>query len=229
VQQQDAAVSKKFIWETIQTPFSSVKENLMLRRLFYSLAATIPSSTHSEIGPWAERLGRGVTGQAAQQFFIDDQRRGRPKLDPTQREGSGASSQVVANQRHSVWIQIFLFILTPPALDTVQGQIWASNDQIEVAFEALKKVKAGGDKPTGTVDQLTPREREVVSHVVEGLRNLEIASKLGVSEHTIRNYILRIYEKLGVSNRVQLTLKCAHQFGTATLSAAPPLKLGQSA
>jgi hypothetical protein len=61
----------------------------------------------------------------------------------------------------------------------------------------------------------------------------EVVLQLGrdhpFSEHTIRNYILRIYEKLGVSNRVQLTLKCAHQFGTATLSAAPPLKLGQSA
>jgi two-component system nitrate/nitrite response regulator NarL len=43
---------------------------------------------------------------------------------------------------------------------------------------------------------------------MEGLRNAEIAVRLNVSEHTVRNYIMRIYDKLGVSNRVQLTRQC---------------------
>jgi DNA-binding NarL/FixJ family response regulator len=42
--------------------------------------------------------------------------------------------------------------------------------------------------------------------VAEGMRNLEIAQQLNVSEHTVRNYLFRIFEKLGVSSRVELVL-----------------------
>jgi len=42
--------------------------------------------------------------------------------------------------------------------------------------------------------------------VAEGLPNLEISSKLGVSPHTVKNHLFRIYEKLGISNRVELVL-----------------------
>ena len=48
----------------------------------------------------------------------------------------------------------------------------------------------------------------MVSLVIEGFRNAEIGARLDVSEHTVRNYIMKIYDKLGVSNRVQLTRHC---------------------
>ena len=53
---------------------------------------------------------------------------------------------------------------------------------------------------------LTRREEEVVRLVADGLKNREIAQRLKVKEHSIRNYIYRIFEKLGVSNRVELIL-----------------------
>jgi DNA-binding CsgD family transcriptional regulator len=53
---------------------------------------------------------------------------------------------------------------------------------------------------------LTGREEQIVNMVIEGLPNHEIAVKLGVSIHTVKNHLFRVYEKLGVSNRVELVL-----------------------
>jgi DNA-binding NarL/FixJ family response regulator len=53
---------------------------------------------------------------------------------------------------------------------------------------------------------LTRREEEVVHLVADGLKNREIAEKLQIKEHSIRNYIYRIFDKLGVSSRVELIL-----------------------
>jgi DNA-binding NarL/FixJ family response regulator len=92
-----------------------------------------------------------------------------------------------------------------------EGEIWASPDQIGIVFENLKRnaeMLTNPAPPTG-LDELTPREREVAVLVMEGFRNAEIGARLNVSEHTVRNYIMRIYDKLGVSNRVQLTRQCA--------------------
>ena len=50
------------------------------------------------------------------------------------------------------------------------------------------------------------REEDVVRLVADGLKNREIAQKLKVKEHSIRNYIYRIFQKLGVSSRVELIL-----------------------
>ena len=53
---------------------------------------------------------------------------------------------------------------------------------------------------------LTPREWDVVRLAAEGMRNQEIALKLNLGEHTVRNYLIRIFDKLGISSRVELVL-----------------------
>lgn len=53
---------------------------------------------------------------------------------------------------------------------------------------------------------LTRREEDVVRLLAEGLQNREIAKELKLSEHTVRNYLFHIFEKLGVSSRVELVL-----------------------
>ena len=53
---------------------------------------------------------------------------------------------------------------------------------------------------------LSRREQEVVRCVAEGLSNREIAQRLGLTEHTVKNYLFRIFDKLGVSSRVELIL-----------------------
>jgi DNA-binding NarL/FixJ family response regulator len=53
---------------------------------------------------------------------------------------------------------------------------------------------------------LTPREEQVVALVAEGLGNRQIARELNLSEHTVKKYLFRIFEKLGISTRVELVL-----------------------
>jgi len=68
-----------------------------------------------------------------------------------------------------------------------------------------------GTKPhevgsSGGMALLTPREWDVVRLAAEGMRNQEIALKLNLGEHTVRNYLIRIFDKLGISSRVELVL-----------------------
>jgi DNA-binding NarL/FixJ family response regulator len=87
-----------------------------------------------------------------------------------------------------------------------RGQIWANATQLEYLLEmvtqvpALRVVGAGGQK------LLTAREEQVVALVADGLSNREIATELDLSEHTIKKYVFRIFDKLGISNRVELVL-----------------------
>jgi DNA-binding NarL/FixJ family response regulator len=87
------------------------------------------------------------------------------------------------------------------------GEIWASNAQIEFLLSALPQPRPSLTHTKG-VSSLTPREREVSRLVEEGKKNREIAETIGVTEHTVSNYLYRIFEKLEVSSRVQLIL-CA--------------------
>jgi DNA-binding NarL/FixJ family response regulator len=65
---------------------------------------------------------------------------------------------------------------------------------------SLRVVNASGGK------LLTPREEQVVALVAEGLQNRDIAQELHLSEHTIKKYLLRIFDKVGISTRVELVL-----------------------
>jgi DNA-binding NarL/FixJ family response regulator len=97
-----------------------------------------------------------------------------------------------------------------------QGEIWASSDQISYVFDSLKGAQRPTPKSAGPFDELTPREHEVVARVIQGMSNAEIGTELGVTENTVRNYVMKIFDKLGVSNRVQLTRFCAPFFDRQT-------------
>jgi DNA-binding NarL/FixJ family response regulator len=90
-----------------------------------------------------------------------------------------------------------------------QGEIWI--DQ-RVASEVMKAVSSPGAAPAvrGEKSLLTPREKEIVSRVTQGLRNKEIAEKLSISEQTVKNHLQNIYDKLGVSDRLELALYALH-------------------
>jgi DNA-binding NarL/FixJ family response regulator len=57
---------------------------------------------------------------------------------------------------------------------------------------------------------LTYREEQVVALVADGLSNRDVASELGLSEHTVKKYLFRIFDQLGISNRVELVLYAVH-------------------
>ena len=90
----------------------------------------------------------------------------------------------------------------------MEGQIWVDNRQTLHLLEALTSTvdgHCGHRLPVGP-PKLTPREESVVRLVVQGRPNREIADELHLSEHTIKNYLFRVFDKLGVSNRVELAL-----------------------
>jgi DNA-binding NarL/FixJ family response regulator len=58
---------------------------------------------------------------------------------------------------------------------------------------------------------LTPRERQVLAHVVAGDGNKEIARKCSVSEETVKHHLTRIFSKVGASNRLELALVATRQ------------------
>jgi DNA-binding NarL/FixJ family response regulator len=59
-------------------------------------------------------------------------------------------------------------------------------------------------------DRLTAKELRIVALVVQGYKNKEIAAQLGTTEQVIKNYLRKIYDKLGVSDRLELALYCLH-------------------
>jgi DNA-binding NarL/FixJ family response regulator len=86
------------------------------------------------------------------------------------------------------------------------GQLWFSNEQTEFVFQLIMRFKPLQLKQPQQMSLLTKREAEVVRLVAEGMRNSDIARELNLVEHTVRNYIFRISEKLGLSSRVELAL-----------------------
>lgn len=86
----------------------------------------------------------------------------------------------------------------------MEGQVWVDTRQMSYLLDAL--TGSGGDEALAVTPRLTRREESVVRLVVQGMVNREIAERLRLSEHTIKNYLFRIFDKLGVSNRVELAL-----------------------
>ena len=85
-----------------------------------------------------------------------------------------------------------------------RGKIWANSAQISDAIDALASAPQVHAIDANGADLLSERELEVVRGVSEGLTNKEIAERLELSPHTIKNYLFRIFDKLGVSNRMEL-------------------------
>ena len=97
----------------------------------------------------------------------------------------------------------------------MEGQIWVDNEQTLYLLQALNASGDDRHDHDSAPNRLTPREESVVRLVLQGMVNREIADTLHLSQHTIKNYLFNIFDKLGVSNRVELVL-----YATAKLSLA---------
>jgi len=87
-----------------------------------------------------------------------------------------------------------------------RGQVWINSQQMHYVLDALSAVPTLSVVSASGRTLLTPREEQVVALVADGLSNREVAGELGLSEHTIKKYLLRIFDKLGISTRVELVL-----------------------
>jgi len=84
------------------------------------------------------------------------------------------------------------------------GQIWASSTEMLFALDVLASSPSISAVDHRGMSLLTDREMEVVTCLAEGLTNREIGERLGLSRHTVKNYLFRIFDKVGVSSRVEL-------------------------
>jgi two-component system, NarL family, nitrate/nitrite response regulator NarL len=85
-----------------------------------------------------------------------------------------------------------------------RGEIGASPAHSEFLLEALRSTPSCEGIEADKINQLSRRELQVVEHAAQGESNKQIADHLGLSEHTVKNYLLHVFEKLGVSNRIEL-------------------------
>jgi DNA-binding NarL/FixJ family response regulator len=107
---------------------------------------------------------------------------------------------------------IFLFTHTPFTMlckcihCVFGGEVWINSQQMNYVLDALSDVPTLRVVNSSGRSLLTPREEQVVALVAEGLTNRGVAVELGLSEHTIKKYLLRIFDKVGTSSRVELVL-----------------------
>jgi DNA-binding NarL/FixJ family response regulator len=84
------------------------------------------------------------------------------------------------------------------------GKIWIQNHEAEAAGNENDAVGAR------VRDRLTPKELKIVALIVQGYKNKDIATKLGTTEQVIKNYLRNVYDKIGVSDRLELALFTIH-------------------
>ena len=110
--------------------------------------------------------------------------------------------------RHGVHGVIYRNISGPALIECVrkvaQGESWSQDGEAVAADSDNDAVGAR------VVDRLTARELKIVALIVQGYKNKEIASTLGTTEQVIKNYLRNVYDKIGVSDRLELALFTIH-------------------
>jgi DNA-binding NarL/FixJ family response regulator len=87
------------------------------------------------------------------------------------------------------------------------GETWLDPQGTRWVMEAYRNQN---NRPAGTRPkvQLTPKETLIVSCVTQGMKNKEIALRVGTTEQVVKNYLRKVYDKLGVADRLELALYC---------------------
>ena len=99
-------------------------------------------------------------------------------------------------------------LLTKSIHKVADGEIWLDNHLTAEVITAFKKSSESGQRREKPF--LSAREREIVQLVAQGFRNREIGEKLFISEQTVKNHIHNIFDKIGVSDRLELALYAIH-------------------
>jgi len=87
------------------------------------------------------------------------------------------------------------------------GETWLESQAVHWVMEAYRNQN---NRPAGARPkvQLTPKETLIVSCVTQGMKNKEIALRVGTTEQVVKNYLRKVYDKLGVADRLELALYC---------------------
>ena len=92
----------------------------------------------------------------------------------------------------------------------MSGQAWVGRDSIDDLLRTLRQAERDASQEARPAARLTKRELEVIAAVVDGGGNKDIGKAFGLSEQTVKNHLSHIYDKLGVSNRLELALYAVH-------------------
>lgn len=103
------------------------------------------------------------------------------------------------------------------------GQVWANTQELGFLLEALAESVSPAVTDAQGTPLLSAREQDVVRLLCEGLTNREIAARLELSENTVKNYIFRIFDKLGVSSRVEVLFYVLSQRSAPPVPSANPM------
>ncbi|MGH9403456.1 MAG: LuxR C-terminal-related transcriptional regulator [Terriglobia bacterium] len=106
------------------------------------------------------------------------------------------------------------------ARKVMESEVWLPKHEVAQMAHMFGNAPIELPRPA---DTLTPREKVIISYLVQGWRNREIASHLSISEQTVKNHLRAVYDKVGVSDRLELVLYVMHQrlqLPPATITAA---------
>jgi len=94
------------------------------------------------------------------------------------------------------------------ARKVMDSEVWLAKPQVAKMAEMLQSTQ---ERPRRPADTLTSRERTIISYLIQGWRNREIGQQLSITEQTVKNHLRSIYDKVGVSDRLELALYAIHQ------------------
>lgn len=119
---------------------------------------------------------------------------------PLQYIRAGASGMILKSVDPSLFIKC--------ARKVMESEVWLPKQEVAQMAHALGATPTELRRPA---DTLTLREKMIISCLVQGWRNREIAEHLSISEQTVKNHLRAVYDKVGVSDRLELVLYIIHQ------------------
>ena len=96
--------------------------------------------------------------------------------------------------------------IAPALLAVHEGAFWALGRRYATREEVMARIGAAAKTTAAPVVHLTPRELEVIGLIVKGLSNRDIAAQFKLSEETVKRHLTNIFDKLGVSTRLELAI-----------------------
>ena len=126
----------------------------------------------------------------------------RPVLMAAAIDGGELRTALIRGARGVLMKHMASDLLTKCVRQVMKGEYWIGRDSVAELVDALRK-SAKAEEPASTLSQ---RERDIVSAVLRGASNKDIAWQLGLGEQTVKNHLRRIFAKLRVANRVELAV-----------------------
>jgi DNA-binding NarL/FixJ family response regulator len=94
----------------------------------------------------------------------------------------------------------------------MRGEYWVGRESVADLVEMLQSLSSAESRDKGrSAYGLTKREQQIVQQVVAGLTNRDIARHLGISEDTVKHHVTNVFNKVGVSTRLELALFAVHK------------------